>query len=480
MKVLVLNPVSRVSKNVIRDVLYGCWCSGKRIGGGTVPPFGLLQVATVLRNDGQDVTFLDAQAEQLSHDQVNNMARGMDTVVISTSTMTFLEDANMLLGLKETNPGLKTLAFGSHPTFMPKYTLAHKGVDIAVRHEPEFITRDLHREMRTGGEWKQVAGIAFVENGGVRINPDYPLYDLNELPFPDVTMLPKGIHYFNPLVRRLPYITTTTSKGCPAKCTFCTAPYFDGMRTRFQLADYVVREIEYFLQQGYREVYFRDDTFFVHKKRDTEICRQILERKLDVSWIANARVSMIDKEMMELARAAGCHTLKLGVESGVQEILDRARKGYKVEQAYDVFRWAKEVGLHTHAHVMVGMPGDNQETVNRTIQFVKELNPTTATFGACTPYPGTPLFDEVAAAHPEIQDGSASSLHKLHVEGIFNEIYADLTKEQLKKSIRRAYREFYLRPSYFCDSLRQLHGVDDVKRLSIAATNVLDFALFGG
>ena len=64
MRVLVLNPSSRVTKNVVRDVLYGCWCKGKRIGGGTVPPFALLEVATVLRNDGNDVVFLDAQAEQ--------------------------------------------------------------------------------------------------------------------------------------------------------------------------------------------------------------------------------------------------------------------------------------------------------------------------------------------------------------------------------------------------------------------------------
>jgi hypothetical protein len=111
---------------------------------------------------------------------------------------------------------------------------------------------------------------------------------------------------------------------------------------------------------------------------------------------------------------------------------------------------------------------------------VQELSPTTATFGACTPYPGTPLFDEVAAAYPEIQDGSASSLGKLHVEGLFNEHYTGLTREQLKKIVRRAYRAFYLRPSYFLDSMRQLRSLEDIKRLSIAATNVLDFALLGG
>lgn len=481
MKILVLNPASLATKNVIRDVLYGCWCKGKRIGGATVPPFALLEIATILRDDKHDVIFLDAQAEQLAFELVERRALECDAVVISTSTMSFREDADQLLALKKVNPQLTTVMFGSHPSFMPTYSLAHDGPDVIVRHEPEFIIRDLFRGVRDGGDsWKQVKGIGYRENGEHVLNEEYPFIDLDELPFPDVTMLPPDIDYYNPLVRRMPYITTTTSKGCPAKCTFCTAPYFDGMKVRFQSAEYVVEEIEYFLSQGYREVYFRDDTFFVWKKRDITICEEIVKRDLDVTWIANARVSMIDKEMMQRAKDAGCHTIKFGIESGDQKILDRMRKGYTIEQAYQVFEWIHEVGIHAHAHVMLGNPGDSVETVERTIEFVKELNPGTATFGLCTPYPGTPLFDEVAEKFPEIKDGTASDLGKLHTEGLFNEHYTSLKKEELEAYVQKAYREFYLRPNYVVQTaFNQLRGVDDIKRLSIAASNVVDFALRG-
>jgi len=480
MKILALNPASRLTKNVVRDVLYGCWCSGKRIGGGTVPPFELLEVATILKNDGHDIMFLDAQAEQKPLSDVVRVVPRFDAVAISTSTMSFLEDAETLRELKQVHPQLATIVFGSHPTFMPEYSLAQDSVDIIVRHEPEFIIRDLFRAMRDGGEaWKRVGGIGFREGSKIVLNPQYPFIDLDELPFPDVTMLPEGIDYYNPLVRRVPYMTTTTSKGCPGRCTFCTAPYFDGMKVRFQSTDYVVREIEYFLEYGHREVYFRDDTFFVWKKRDREICQEIIRRKLDVTWIANARIGMIDKETMMLAREAGCHTIKFGVESGVQEILDNVRKGYRVEQAYETFRWAKEAGLNTHAHVMLGMPGDTIETVEQTIQAVKELDPTTVTFGICTPYPGTPLFDEVARKFPEIKDGTASDLSKLHVQGLFNEHYTSMSREELEAGMQRAYRAFYLRLGYVLKMLRQIRGIDDIMRMGIAATNVLDFALRG-
>jgi len=481
MRVLVLNPASAYQKNVIRDVLYGCWCAGKRIGGGTVPPFALLNIATILKNEGHDVLFMDAQAEQTPFSDVKSHAPDLDAVVISTSTMTFQEDADTLQALKDENRSLKTIAFGSHPTFLPQSAMAHGGLDIGVRSEPEYIVRDVVAGMRNGnGDWKAVNGIVYKESDEVVINPGYPYIDMNELPFPDTSMLPKDIHYYNPLVKRMPYITTTTSKGCPAKCTFCTAPWFDGLKVRFQSAEYVLNEIEYFIDQGYKEVYFRDDTFFVWKKRDIELCQQIVKRGLDVTWIANARVSMIDKEMMQLAHDAGCHTIKFGIESGVQEILDRMNKGYKVEQAYQVFEWIHEVGIHAHAHVMLGNPGDSAETIERTIQYVKELAPATATFGICTPYPGTPLFAEVAEKFPEIKDGTNSDFSKLHVEGLYNEHYTSLTQEELKGYVQKAYRSFYARPTYIAKTARQqLRGMDDVKRLSIAASNVLDFALRG-
>jgi anaerobic magnesium-protoporphyrin IX monomethyl ester cyclase len=478
--IFILNPSTSLTKNVVRDVLYGCWCNGKRIGGGTVPPFALLQVATVLKNDGNVVEFLDAQAEQTPPEEIIPRIADTDMVVISTSTMTFEEDARTLLMFKKTNPNMLTIVFGSHPTFLPKATLSRPGVDIAVRHEPEYIVRDLARRIRRGENWKNIQGIAFGDGDQVIINPPYPFIEnLDELPFPDVSLLPKEIDYFNPIVRRMPYMTASTSRGCPGRCSFCTAPAFDGKRLRFQSAEYVIKEIEYFLNHGVREIYFRDDTFFVNKKRDRAICRAIIEKNLDVSWLGNARIGMIDFETIKLAKDAGCHTIKFGIESGDQTVLNRSHKGYKLEQAYETFRWTNELGITTHAHCMLGMPGDNEKTIQKTIQFVKDLNATTATFGICTPYPGAPLYDEVLQAHPEIGDGSASDLSKLHVEGLFNEIYADVTKERLEQYITKAYRSFYLRPKLFLTILKQIRSLEDIKRITLSGARVIDFALFG-
>ena len=482
LKVLVLNPMTANAKNVVRDVLYGCWCAGKRIGGASVPPFALVQLATVLEQDGQEVLFIDAQAEQKGQQEIAALARGVDLVACTTSTMSFREDADYLLGLKEANPGLRTLVMGSHPTFMPRYALAHQGIDFIVRHEPEYVVRDLCRALSGDGNWQELQGLGYRDQAGEPvINPPYPfIEDLDQLPWPDTDFLAPDIHYFNPIVRRLPYMTATTSRGCPGKCTFCTAPYFDGKRVRFQSADYVMGLFSYYLSKGFREIYFRDDTFFVHKKRDHEIFHRILDQGLDVTWIANARVSHIDPETMELAHRAGCHTIKFGIESGDQAILDGMRKGYKVERAIEIFDAANRIGVGTHAHVMLGNPGDTLDSIKRTVDFVKRLNPTTATFGICTPYPGTPLFEQVAAKHPEILDGTGSDLAKLHVEGLFNELYCDVGQAELGRLVRRAYRAFYLRPGYLLRMAgKQIRSLEDLKRVTIAGSRVLDFIFRG-
>ncbi len=481
-KIVVVNPMTTRTKNVVRDVVYGCWCKGKRIGGATVPPFVLLQIASCLKAAGFEVVFLDAQAEQRAVTDYADLLAGVDLVILSTSTMSFTDDVEYIREVKRLAPGARAAVFGSQPTFLPESVLAFPEVDFAIRHEPYFAAVDLARAVAGDMPIEAVPNLSRRAQGGGEVvsAPEVFETDLDRLPIPDVDMLPRGVDYFNPIVTRLPYITTTTSWGCPGKCAFCTAPAFDGPKVRFKTAGYVVRELAYYQEKGFREVYFRDDTFFVNPKRELAIFEGMRERGLDLAWIANARVGMISESMMESARAAGCHLIKFGIESGVQEILDRSRKGYKVERAVATFAAARRIGVDTHAHVMLGMPGETAETMERTIEYVvNTLRPTTATFGICTPYPGAPLFEEVRAVHPQIGDGTSVNLETLHLDGFYNQFYTSLRPEELGRAVRRAYRRFYARPGYVLGWLARLRSPHDLRRVSIAATNLLDFCFRG-
>jgi radical SAM superfamily enzyme YgiQ (UPF0313 family) len=366
---------------------------------------------------------------------------------------------------------------------MPESTLNKDGVDLIARREPEFIIRDLVRALKAGGEaWKKVKGIGYRDNGRVILNEGYGfIEDLDELPIPDRNLLPREQKYFNPLVRHYPYTSALSSRGCYSRCRFCTAPYFMGGKIRARSAESVITEFEALKRQGFREIYFRDETFTAFPSRNQQICRQLINRRLDLKWICNSIPGELDRETMAEMKRAGCHTLKFGVESGAPEILEKSNKRISLDAVRDDFRWARELGLFRHAHIMFGMPGETRESIEATLEFLLEIDPDSVSFQICSPYPGTPLYQELLDSYPEIIGDGSQVLRssELHSRGILNHLYTNLSNEVLENSIRRANRRFYFRPRYLAKSLSRVRSFSDLRRLWIAGSQLFEFSFLG-
>ncbi|HZV02363.1 MAG TPA: radical SAM protein [Planctomycetota bacterium] len=476
MRVLVLNPPSVSAANVKRDSIYGCWCKGKRIGGAQTPPWPLLSIASTLKADGYDARFIDGQAEDIEFEAVAKDIATRDAVVMMCSVMTFSEDKRILEAVKKIKPSVKTVVCGAMGTFLPDLTLKHgEGlIDVLIRREPEFIIRDV---LRSNGDWKKVQGISYAEDGKTVSNPDYPLIeDLDQIPHVDWTLLSPHAQYFNPIAKRFPYRTDITTRGCYARCTYCMAPGFYGGKVRYRSADNVLELWRRHAQEGIKEIYIRDELFTCVQKRNREICERMISEKLDLSWICSSRVGLTRDEL-ELFHKAGCHYIKFGVENGDQEILDRMKKGVQVEQIRETFRYCHEVGINTHAHFMIGCPGETKETIQKTVDLAKEIDPTTATFGVLTPYPGTPLFDEIAEKHPEIRE-SLIDLEHLHAENHFSSSITSLSTDEIQDAVKRVHRDFFLRPGYIWGWVKRAK-VKDLPRIAKAGLNVAMFAVKG-
>ncbi len=477
-KVLILVPSSQQASNFPRDLVYGCWCAGKRVGGISFPPLTSVLIATILRDNGIEAEFRDLSAEGVPMAELDATVHEFAAIVILTATMTINEDAANLARFKEINPGLLTIVWGSHPTFLPRQALSKGGIDIAVMREGDYIIRDVISKALSREDWKNVPGIAYKHNDQIVINPAYPyIANLDDLPFPDRAMLSPRADYFNPVVKRQPYTTMYTTRGCPGKCTFCTAPAFYGGKVRMRSAENVICEIELAGDLGYKEIFFRDETFTASKARLLDIARGINAKNLDISWICSARVGSIDEEMMAAMKEAGCHMIRIGVESGSQKVLNKVRKGITTKQTESLLALAHKYKMDVHAHMMLGMPGDDKASVEETIRFVKRISPSVVTFGICTPYPGTPLFEEVLAAHPDIGDGSDCNISKLHKEGFFNEYYCDISSEELTYYVQKAYRDFYFRPRYILHRLLSIRSKQNLMQNIKAGLNVLKFGI---
>lgn len=481
MKILGLNPPSKYSKNVARDLLWGCWCKGRRIAGVQFPPLPIIYVATILKKDGFSVDVLDAQGEGLTLADVEKMIVNYDVVFLISATMSYAEDAEVLECLKKKNPRLKTIVFGSHATFLPHEALKRNSVDIIVRKESEYVIRDLVRALRNGGdEWKKVPGIGFRQDGQVIINQDYPYIDnLDELPIPDRSFLSKNVFYYNPIVKYSEWTTALSSRGCPSRCTFCTSPSYYGPKYRARSAQNVFEEMLYLRDLGFKEIFYRDESFTIDKKRVFDICTRFIDAKVNVSWICSVKASTASFDMLNAMKEAGCRLIRIGVESGVQEILNNVKKDVKIGQVEDTFRWARQLKIDTHAHMMLGMPGETDETIKKTFAFINKIQPSTITYGIMTPYPGTEIYRQVLAVDPSFGDGTGIDIRSIHTNASFSKIFTKLEQGRLEQYVQEGYRRFYMRPSYILKRLARIRSWAEFIRLFTAGGQVFRFIVSG-
>lgn len=481
MKVLVLNPGSELTKNIVRDVLYGCWCKGKMIGGATVPPTPMLLIASVLdRIEGLDVEFIDAASQPIVLDEFKRRVKEFDVVVISSAAMTFSEDMNLLKSLKKINPSLKTVVFGMQSTFLPEETLKREEVDFIAIREPEQIVYNLMRALLNNGELEKVKGIGFKRDGELIFTEPQELQrNMDDLPYINLKFFPRDANYFNPIIKRWPYITMETSRGCPYKCLFCTSPVFYGNKVRFQSPQRVVDEMEYYVRHGFREIYFRDETFTFSKKRTIEIAELILKRNLKVSWLCNSRVDTIDEETMALMKRAGCHTIKFGVESGVQELLDTVQKGITLEQTERVFKYANKIGIWSHAHMMLGLPGETEYTMRKTFRFIRKIKPTTVTYSIYEPYIGTPIYFQYITEEKRKMLEKYLNLKTLHDKAYVNELFTELDNKTLERYVHIGYLLFYIDPRSIWRIIKRVNNFGQLYRILKAGTKIYDYVIKG-
>jgi radical SAM superfamily enzyme YgiQ (UPF0313 family) len=160
-------------------------------------------------------------------------------------------------------------------------------------------------------------------------------------------------------------------------------------------------------------------------------------------------------------KAAGCMGISYGIESGVDEILQAIKKGATTAQAREAVRLTKEAGIEVLAHVVLGLPGETPETIRRTVDFVKELDPDYAQFYCAIPFPKTP-FEKLARSEGWVTTDDYSK-YELN-QAILST--PALPAEKLRDARRKAYREFYLRPSYLWKRLKKVRTPRELWRMS--------------
>jgi radical SAM superfamily enzyme YgiQ (UPF0313 family) len=340
------------------------------------PPLGLAYIASFLNRNGIKTCVIDAAS--FSWKRLKNVIieKAPSIVGIPCWTLERGQSFKVARLVKEVFPQVKIIMGGHHATAFPEHMFKLADADVVVIGEGEITVLELAGALLNNGNLREIKGIAYLEDGKVIVNGSRDfINDLDVLPFPSYDDFNLDEYLGLPEIKERA-AAIITSRGCPHRCTYCSASKFWRRAWRARSAENVLDEIEWLYRDyGVRAFLFFDDNFTVNKERAIKICQGILERNLHIKWVAESHVSHINKELLSWMKKSGCYKIDFGIESGSQKILKTIKKGQTIEGIVEAFKLTYEVGIKSRAMLMIGNPGENEESVEETIKLMRMINP---------------------------------------------------------------------------------------------------------
>jgi radical SAM superfamily enzyme YgiQ (UPF0313 family) len=356
--------------------------------------------------------------------------------------------AALAISARALRAGSRTVLGGPHPSALPEEALASGVVDDVVVGDGERALADIARGARRG-----------VHQGGPAHDrvPAYELLDMSRYGRGTITS------------RRRPSYAVFSMRGCPFACTFCqrrSRHVLIGLDVVFASIDRLVDE------HGMRDFKLMDGTFAFDDERTRAFCERLAGYGL--TWSCQARADLLTDELVSRMAEAGCTSVGIGVESASAEERRALGKAVDMERTRRVVRACQDRGVAVRACFVLGFPDDTEASVRATVRAAVELDPDYGNFSILTPFPGTPLWDELARRSIAVsRDWARFNTFEL----VFD--HPRFTPRRLEGMLRDAYRTFYLSGSFARRRLGAL--VRDPRDALNTARGVAAFArLVGG
>ena len=428
-----------------------------------LPPLGLGYLGAVLENAGIEVRIVDCLLEGWSNrvevaeniirvgssfDQIEDIIRGYGPDIVGVNNLFTKQhgNAHKVYDLaKRVDKGIITVGGGAHPTVMPELVLADENVDFVVLGEGDDTIIGLVNVIEGRSDISALDGIGYKENGQIKIIPKTKfIADLDKLPFPARHLLNMekyfGLKASHGARRKKRFSPIITSRGCPAKCTFCSAYRVWGRKFRQRSPENIIAEMKHIKQKyGIEEIMFEDDNTTLNIKRAGKLLDLMIEEKLNFVWDTPNGVAAfaLNENLINKIKESGCYSLNLALESGNQYVLDNIiKKPLKLERAKQLVKYAQSIGLDVKIYFIMGMPGETKEQIWDSFHLAKELGIYKPFISIATPYPGSELYD-ICRKNKYIPDDF--SLDDLFIRS-FSISTEDWTGEEVKEIFRQGQR----------------------------------------
>ncbi len=372
------------------------WFHGKRL-----PPIGLMYVAAALEKAGFPVQMLDNYLMNKSSSELKEYITKVNPQIvgITCGSATFRRCIETAKFIKEALPNCKVVVGGWHASYMPETLLANSEIDYVVMGEGERAIVDLVTALTNGNEpiAATIPGVSCTRQGKNILNQPKFIENPDEIPYPARHLLPLELYDRTiEFLKAKPADVMSISRGCVFNCGFCETRKLWGNICRSFSPKRVIGEIQDLQSRyGTKGIYFINDNFTLRKKETLELCSQMIENKLDLEWVCDTRVDLVNQEMLAAMSKAGCKTIWFGVESGSPRILQRIGRNTTLRQIEYAFSLCRKNGIKVACSFMLGLPDETLQDMEASLKFAKKLDPDWCQFNIFIAYPDSKLYQEM-------------------------------------------------------------------------------------
>ena len=439
-----------------------------------LPPMGLGYLAAVLEQSGIEVKILDCLAKGWSNEEPSDgglVKVGLSCADIRKEIEKFAPDMagvncqfsrqhriyhELIKEIKQISPGIITLCGGAHTTVCPEEILGDPNCDFIITGEGEDSIVKLLDALESGENFDKIGGFGMkTETGEMIIYPKTEwLKDLDAIPYPAYHLMDLemyfGLQASHGIRHKQRFSPIMTSRGCPAKCAFCSAKCVWGNNFRVRSVDNVIGELRLLKDKyGVEEIMFEDDNVTANPKRARELFQRMIHEKFDFIWDTPNGVGVwtLTNDLIDLMKESGCIQLNFPVESGSQKVLDDIiKKPLDLEKVQGLIRHCHEINLSCGMFLVTGLPGETVKDMFQSFKFAADCKCYQPHISIATPYPGTELFEKC-------RDENLFS-KPFELDDLFIKSFLIKTPDWNEKTLKRVYSAglFYLQFRKLADS----------------------------
>lgn len=420
---------------------------------GTIyPSLGTGYVAAIAEKNECEVKIVDSEAMNYDYDDIKKIIEEFKPDMIGMQTYcTNLSKCYKIAKIaKNFDKNIKIILGGAHATLSPEDSIQNENIDFIIYGEGEIVFTNLLNALIKKKSFENINGLVWKDKGKVIKNgPQELIQNLNKLPFPARHLFSIERYHASANLRGKRTLNIITSRGCPFRCAYCSGHRTFGETHRYNSAEKVIEEINLLISK-YKvdSIQFYDEIFTANRKRVMELCGALIEdnkkRKKKIEWSCFTRVNLVDEELLEKMKEAGCYLIYYGFESGVQRLLDLIKKDITLEQQKRAVELTHKAGIEVWGSFMLALPTETIEDSWKTINWAIKLNIDSILFPITRPFPGTELYDLCKSNGKILTEDWTKFLSWDEV------IYLPEGRsvEEIKETAKQAYRKFYLRPRF--------------------------------